>query len=144
MTPRGTFEHQDAADNLRAVLEGAGFVAVTEWAWRPLGTQREHQPDVMVLDQAPADRRVNWTETTPALVVEVTSPGDASKDWVRTLRDDARFGAAHHWILDHRDHRLYAFALRGGQYDEVVQGEAPLRVPGWDRLGEIDVPALWR
>ncbi|WP_432561098.1 Uma2 family endonuclease [Kineococcus sp. SYSU DK003] len=110
--PRGTFEHQNAADDFRAVLQGAGLVTVTEWAWRPPGTQREYQPDVVVLDRTPADPRVNWTGTAPTLVVGVTSPGDASADWVRDVRDDARFGARHHWILDHRDHALHAFAGR--------------------------------
>ncbi|GAA0311950.1 hypothetical protein GCM10009528_31830 [Kineococcus aurantiacus] len=143
VSPRGTARHQLAVANVRELLRGFEGVALSEWAWRPAGAAREYQPDVMLL--AGLDPDAHFTEEPPVLVVEVTSPSNAAKDWVRNLRDYARYGAANYWILDHGDRCLYAFTLVEGRYEPAGQGGERVEITGGALAGTVvDVPPLWR
>ena len=139
VTPRPTYEHQQAARRLTDLLETAGLLAVQEWAWKP--GPHEYHPDVVVLPGRPDPSSPNRFLGVPELVVEVLPPSNVTDDTIRKRRDYARYGCPRYWILGPEQRTLWAFELRGGSYEQVAEITGTGTVPGAPEVA-VDVDAL--
>ena len=60
-------------------------------------------------------------EGAPDLVVEILSPGTASRDRVEKAHIYARHGVRHYWLADPDARALEVYELTGGQYRETAR-----------------------
>ena len=143
MAPRGTGEHQRIIRRLANVLDATGHHVYSEWAWRP--GAHEWQPDILVVDRAvEVDESRNRHEGPALLCVEVLSPSNASKDWVRNMRLYAAAGLPNYWIVSPWDRVLYAYRLaETGQYEEAARvRDVADDLPGAEHVA-VDVRRLF-
>ncbi|GAA4992773.1 Uma2 family endonuclease [Kineococcus glutinatus] len=137
-----TGEHQDVVQALYVLLAGTGHRVFATWGWRPTSARRKHEPDLMVIDREHAgrvDRRSQYWDGPVALLVEVLSPSNESKDWVRNMRDYAALGCPEYWIVSPWGRAVHVFGLVDGAYelDEVITGVREL--PRWGLAVDTDV-----
>ena len=83
-------------------------------------------------------------EGAPDLVVEILSPGTASRDRVEKAQIYARHGVRHYWLADPDARVLEVYELTGGQYSETARLTAgatftPTLFPGL----AISLSSLW-
>ena len=83
-------------------------------------------------------------EGAPDLVVEILSPGTASRDRVEKAQIYARHGVRHYWLADPDARVLEVYELTGGQYRETARLTAgatftPTLFPGL----AISLSSLW-
>lgn len=119
VTPRPRLIHQVMLDNLASALRAAvpaGYLAVSEWAWKP-GAD-EWAPDVMICERPDEIATAVRFTGTPVLIVEILST-DRSADLVRKLYRYAAAGLPRYWIGDPLEPSVRAFLLTGGMYEEV-------------------------
>lgn len=102
----------------------------------PGGWRRERMPEV------PEDQRF---EVVPDWVCEVLLPATASKDREVKLPAYARYEVTYAWLVDPRERRLEAYALRSGQWSLVSSyaGEATVEAPPFEEA-QFRVAELWR
>ena len=131
MTPTPDGEHDDPIDALQAVLyeyrkthpEAVGHISQRASVPIP-GEETVREPDLAVYcEWASAGRgwRV-WKEHTPVLVVEVVSPGQASRDYEAKRRDYRLAGIPEYWIIDPQDRCVTVLVLKDGDWMETVFG----------------------
>ena len=102
-------------DFVRAGRLGKTLVAPVRVRTVNLPDEVKHrEPDVCFLRRGRFDReRENFWETAD-LVVEVVSPDDPDRDWVKKRAEYAAAGIPEYWIADPRDGSLTVFALPEG------------------------------
>lgn len=138
-----TGEHQDLVQALYLLLAGTGRTVYATWGWRPSSAKKKHEPDLMLIDRdhvTEVDRSSQYWDGPVALLVEVLSPSNEAKDWVRNLHDYAAAGCPEYWIVSPWGRAVHVFTLVGDAYvlDQVITGSAQL-----DRWGiTVDAEAL--
>lgn len=122
VSPAPGFAHQYAIGNLFVALHAARthdlevFPGPTEVV---LGNHTVMQPDLVVAQRSSLTERDPLG--TPALVVEVLSPGSRSYDLLLKKERLLRAGCANYWIVDPDIPAITAWALHDGAYVEVAQ-----------------------
>ncbi|WP_432491251.1 Uma2 family endonuclease [Kineococcus gypseus] len=116
--PRGvvTGRHQRLIVRLANLLDRDGRQVFHEWGWKP-GADK-YEPDVVVIDAAAeVDEGAQYWDGPVLLCVEVLSPSNQSKDWVRNTARYARHGCPEYWIVSPWDHTVYVHRLVDGAYE---------------------------
>jgi Uma2 family endonuclease len=136
-----TGEHQDVVQALYLLLAGTGRRVFATWGWRPTSAKRKHEPDLMVIDAEHVgriDRSSQYWDGPVALLVEVLSPSNESKDWVRNMHDYAALGCPEYWIVSPWGRAVHVFRLVDGAYDldQVITSSQPLQ--RWDVTVDVD------
>jgi Uma2 family endonuclease len=132
VTPMAGGNHQRMVGELFRQLAAAcpaGFL-VLPGAQIDAGTEGPI-PDIVVVPDA-ADLPTAFPPSAVALVVEVTSPRQESRDWVTKRAQYARLGVPLYVIADNR-HGISVLTLRDGQYEVVATGDR-VTVPGFGSL----------
>src|SRR3954453_23876206 len=97
--------HKLLERRLRVLLEDIadtnGFVADTEYAYRPLPESEVWQADVVCISIAREQQIIKWLEGSPELTIEIASPGNTKHE----LRDKAMTtlagqGSVEFWVVD--------------------------------------------
>jgi len=104
------------------------------------------QPDLVFLDRdrlGLISRRA--IEGSPALVVEILSPGTAVHDRTRKRAFYARYGVPYDWLIDLEARDIEAGVLQSGGYVVAarVSGGTPVDLPPFTGLGLVP-ESLWR
>ncbi len=150
MTPSPSRAHQRFAGNL--------FVTLHTWVRAPAAGEVFIAPfdvilartTVVVPDLVFVSRErlgivtSRGVEGAPDLVVEILSPGTASRDRVEKAQIYARHGIRHYWLADPDARVLEVYELTGGQYRETARLTAgatftPTLFPGL----AISLSSLW-
>jgi Uma2 family endonuclease len=136
-----TGRHQQIIARLTRLLPATGAHAFNEWGWRPDAAQRKYSPDVMLVSGSlfPDVDQQYWQGPVD-LLVEVLSPTNESKDWLRNTHDYAVLGCPEYWIVSPWGRRIHLFRLVEGTYvlDQEITTTTVL-----DRWGlTLDVDAL--
>ncbi|WP_337061782.1 Uma2 family endonuclease [Kineococcus sp. G2] len=142
--PRGvvTGRHQRIARRPANLLEsGTEHQVHDAWGWKP-GPDK-YEPDVMVIQAgADVDEEAQYWDGPVLLCVEVLSPSNQSKDWVRNTAEHARHGCPEHWIVSPWDHTVYVHRLVDGAYElDRALSEGAVELERWGIV--LDVEALF-
>jgi len=127
VSPLPTQLHQKACHRIVNMLMAAvpdGYDVIGSWGWKP--GRDEFGPDAMVYPATSESKRFTGM---PVLAVEVLS-SNRSHDLVRKTSKYAAVGLPHYWVVDPREHALYAFQLVDNVYEQVAHVTAG--------AGEID------
>lgn len=118
---------------LEDVADAAGFVADTEYAYRPLPQSEVWVADVVCISAAREREIIKWLEGSPELVIEVKSPGN-TKDQLRdkAMTTLAGYGSQEFWIVDEDTQTVTVFNKASGvhQYRLNAGDAAPLPLFG--------------
>jgi Uma2 family endonuclease len=143
MTPSPSGAHQDAVFEIASYLRthikltGLGLVRVAPFDV-VLSPKDVVQPDVLVILNASLDKvKDDCITGAPDLVVEVASPGTATRDRNKKYHLYAQAGVPEYWIADPDARTVEVLALEAGEYHSlgVYRGKAILpsrMVPGFD------------
>jgi len=134
VTPAPSTKHQTVVKNLLFLLEGyLREHRIGTLLQAPvdliLSETTVLQPDLLVVlrgrESLITDRGI---EGPPDLVVEVLSPGTASRDRKSKFQLYARHGVSHYWIVDPNARRLEAYGIMSTGYalSGVLEGEGEL------------------
>ena len=145
VSPWPDMEHQTVAFEMAKLLEAAlpETHVVMETGLRTV--QDGHRiPDVMVL---PAYKNAVWTEQTPILTVEVSSPSTRPEDLFRKSTEYQAVGVGQYWLVDRRQRTLAVLGNNGAGWDVLLDLDAD-RPQGEVAVGEhgvvrLDVEALF-
>ncbi len=124
VTPSRAWSHQDVLGLLHLAFGNAlagrpGFKVMFSPADVRLGPRTLVQPDLFVLRFDPASPPRGWNEIgVPVLVVEVLSPGTASRDRGAKRRIYQETGVEEYWIVD-ADARLIERWVPGDSRPEI-------------------------
>src|SRR6185503_7288146 len=100
---------------VKAFIAGRGKVLFAPYRLRiPTGKYRE--PDVLYLTPEQFERAAEDFTAAAELVVEVVSPDDPDRDYVRKREDYARAGVPEYWIIDPQQRRITVLRLENGAY----------------------------
>ncbi|MDB5296876.1 MAG: hypothetical protein JWO31_2859 [Phycisphaerales bacterium] len=120
---------------LKAFVAGDGRVFFAPYRLR-IPTGRYREPDVLYL--TPAQDRQAGEEFTAAadLVMEVVSPDDPERDYVKKRADYAAAGVPEYWVVDAADRQILVLRLEAGEYVEHGRSgpgarAASCRLPGF-------------
>ncbi|HWE38186.1 MAG TPA: Uma2 family endonuclease [Isosphaeraceae bacterium] len=84
------------------------------------GMQSDRHPDQAVYLNPPPSGPRPWDRWTPAIVVEVVSPGGEGRDYVEKREEYLRAGVLEYWVLDPA-RRLLTVLRRAGDVWEETQ-----------------------
>lgn len=118
VSPWPDMEHQTVAFKVTALLEVAlpGTLAVMEAGLRTV--RDSHRiPDVMVL---PAYKNAVWTEQTPVVAVEVSSPSTKAEDLFRKVTEYQAAGVQQYWLVDRKQRSLTVLGNDGTGWDVLL------------------------
>jgi len=100
------------------------------------GTAREPDLGLYSPDESPGRSGRTWRNSTPMLVVEVVSPGQAGRDYDDKRRDYWDAGVGEYWVADPQRKTLTVFTRQRLDWSEQVfaAGETyrPAILPGLD------------
>jgi Uma2 family endonuclease len=125
VTPSPALGHQDALGRLylafgNAIARRPGFKVMFSPADVRLGPRTLVQPDLFVLRIDPSSPPRGWSDIgVPVLVVEVLSPGTASRDRGTKRRIYQQAGVEEYWIVD-LDARLIERWMPGDSRPEII------------------------
>jgi Uma2 family endonuclease len=150
VTPPPRFRHQAIARNLVAallpILQESGL---GELLFAPVGvefpnTQEGVQPDILFISNERLDIiGEDWLRGAPDLVIEILSPGTATRDrnLKRKLYD--RHGVAEYWIVDPESETVEVWRFAEGAAERLVVDERlEVRVHG-TVAGQIYLPEIF-
>lgn len=163
MAPAPTLDHQEVVGEIFRQLANAlagkpcrAFIAPVDVRLPKAGEADKDvdtvlQPDVLVVcDAGKLDRR--GVRGAPDLVVEVLSPGTASRDQLVKRRVYERAGVQEYWLVHPMDRLVIVYRLAAGQYGKPdiyeLKGSTPVGVLpavniAWDDLaGRLPAPEL--
>ena len=150
MTPSPSVPHQGFAGNLFVVLHAhirrhaAGEILIAP-VDAILAKTTVVVPDLVFVSRERLGIVTSrGVEGAPDLVVEILSPGTASRDRVEKAQIYARYGVRHYWLADPDARALEVYELAGGQYRETARLAAgatftPTLFPGL----AISLSSLW-
>jgi Uma2 family endonuclease len=108
-----------------------------------VGPRMFREPDLLLVLAADDPRRGNSYWEGADLVVEIVSPDDPSRDYVRKREDYARAGVLEYWIVDPQAEKMTVLQLAGTAYTEYgVFGRGTLARSVLLPELEIDVDAV--
>jgi Uma2 family endonuclease len=81
------------------------------------------EPDIVFMRAEHADRRGDQYWRGADLVMEVVSPDDPDRDWVKKQSEYAQAGIAEYWIVDPRDATITVFTLSQNAQTYAVAGK---------------------
>jgi len=147
MSPSPSAKHQRVAGRLFVALggslgqqDGCHCETFYEIDWR-ISKETVVRPDLMVVCE-PVD--TTWIEVTPALIVEVLSPGTASNDLKYKRELYAAKGVKYYLIVDPGAKTIEALALDGDAYAPMHAGGESLSFDLHDGCAvSLDVAGLW-
>lgn len=157
LAPNPTLGHQEGAHYLTAVLRRICRPperVSAAWSWKP--AKDEFHPDVMMVPEAPDEKRFVGT---PLLCIEILS-SNRSDDLVGKRAKYAAAGLRDYWVVDRRDRRLIRFELHGCMLTEVdgyepagvavsvydeprLEGPGVAEIPFANRMAAIDLDYLF-
>ena len=100
------------------------------------------QPDVMFISRRRREMIETWVEGPPDLLVEVLSPGTASRDRVYKLNLYREHGIGEYWVVDPRRRRIAFLVREGDEFLERDADGAKYRSVAVPEI-ELDMDALW-
>ena len=106
--------------HVAASTAGYGAVQDVDVLWQPSG--RVTRPDVLVVTSAVANGTELPVHEVPVVVVEVVSPDDPGRDFVKKARIAADAGVPEYWVVDPGTLEVYRHVLVEGRYDVQVVG----------------------
>jgi Uma2 family endonuclease len=136
--------HKDLQRRLRGMLEKAarqtGYVADTDYPYRPLPENELWGADVVCLKESRERTPDNWLMGSPELVIEVRSPEDGKYElYDRAMTTLAGEGAVEFWVIDPKSSSATVYSKTGG----IHAYSAPMAVPLAMFGGSIDLGALF-
>jgi Uma2 family endonuclease len=113
---------------LEAMAEPAGYVADTEFPYRPFPENEVWGADVACIGQNRYDSIVKWPEGSPELVIEVKSPSNTKAEMHdKAMTTLAGSGAVEFWIVDLDTRTVTVYAKGSGMC--VYRGDTLVPVP---------------
>lgn len=111
--------HKMLERKLRVLLEDIadanGYVADTEYAYRPLPQSEVWVADVACLSAAREKQITKWLEGSPELVIEVKSPGNTKNELHdKAMTTLAGHGSVEFWILDAETQTVTVYTRTSG------------------------------
>ncbi len=100
------------------------------------------QPDVMFISRRRREVIETWVEGPPDLLVEVLSPGTASRDRVYKLNLYREHGIGEYWVVDPGRRRIAFLVREGDEFLERAPDGAMYRSVAVPEI-ELDMDALW-
>lgn len=100
------------------------------------------QPDVIFISRRRREVIETWVEGPPDLLVEVLSPGTASRDRVYKLNLYREHGIDEYWVVDPRRRRITFLVREGEEFLERAPDGAMYRSVAVPEI-ELDMDALW-
>jgi Uma2 family endonuclease len=82
--------------------------------------ESERHPDLAVYKTPPGDDSDVWWSWVPEIVIEVTSPGSAQRDYQEKRDEYLRFGVQEYWMVDGARREVPVHYRRGGRWAERV------------------------
>jgi Uma2 family endonuclease len=143
VSPKGVLRHQHVATRLaRRLLDWADAHGAAAFVEPDVSyTDRDYViPDVVLL-AAETIARVDEQrpiETTPDLIVEVSSPSTRRLDLIRKRALYEREGVPEYWFVDLDADRVEIYRLGGGQRASASAGTPPTR-PAEGRYGQPEL-----
>ena len=113
---------------LEAIAEPAGYIADTEFPYRPFPENEVWGADVACISQNRYDSIGKWLEGSPELVIEVKSPSNSKAEMHdKAMTTLAGAGAVEFWIVDLETRTVTVHAKGSGMC--VYRGDALVPVP---------------
>ena len=114
-------DHKRLQRRLRQLFEpmadAQGFVADTEYAFRPLPESEIWVADVVCISSTRDDAIVKWLEGSPELTIEVKSPGNTKSELHdKAMTTLAGQGSVEFWIVDPEARTVTVFTKTSGVY----------------------------
>ncbi len=107
-----------------------------------LGPRTLVQPDLFIVQSAPASRFRDWADApTPLLAIEILSPTTASRDRGKKRRLYLGAGVEEYWIVD-PDARVVKRWRTGDERPEIVDGELTWSL-SVGASGAVNLPQLF-
>jgi Uma2 family endonuclease len=100
------------------------------------------QPDVLFISRQRRELIENWVEGPPDLLVEVLSPGTASRDRVYKLNLYREHGVGEYWVVDPKRRRISFLVREGEDFVERPPDDSIYRSAAVPEI-ELDTDALW-
>ena len=100
------------------------------------------QPDVLFISRQRRELIENWVEGPPDLLVEVLSPGTASRDRVYKLNLYREYGVGEYWVVDPKRRRISFLVREGDEFVERAPDSSIYRSAAVPEI-ELDMDALW-
>ncbi len=100
------------------------------------------QPDVLFISRQRRELIENWVEGPPDLLVEVLSPGTASRDRVYKLNLYREYGVGEYWVVDPKRRRISFLVREGDEFVERAPDGSIYRSAAVPEI-ELDTDALW-
>ena len=100
------------------------------------------QPDVIFISKQRRDFIENWVEGPPDLLVEVLSPGTASRDQVYKLNLYREHGVGEYWVVDPKQRRISFLVREDEDFVERAPDGSSYRSVAVPEI-ELDMDALW-
>lgn len=119
MTPPARLGHNWTADEIRALLRGAGLVAVTATGVLVAGQRRI--PDVVAFRDVTDEE---WSTQVPVVTVEVLSPSTRDEDLFRKAEAYRRGGVEEYWVVDREAITLTVLANEGAHWRTALALDA--------------------
>lgn len=100
------------------------------------------QPDILVVfDKSKLDsKRCNGA---PDFIIEITSPGTASRDYIQKAYYYQRYGVREYWIVDMDKKTVTVHYFEGGSFSSQYSFQSSVKVNIYDSL-EIDFAEISR
>lgn len=141
VSPAPVPRHQRALLRLAILLTAAcpadHEVFVAPLDWQP-DRRTSLEPDLLVVTKDHIGEK-NITQT-PAIVIEVLSPGTARIDKVLKFSRYQEGGIQQYWIVDPRVPSIEVYELAGGVYELIAHGSGATSVPVAGPLSVTVVP----
>jgi len=130
-----THSHKLIERRLRVLLEDMadvnGYVADTEYAYRPLPESELWTADVVCISASREDRIAKWLEGSPDLVIEVKSPNN-TKDELhdKAMTTLAGQGSVEFWIVDSETETVSVYTKTTGVHIYPSEMAVPIHFFG--------------
>jgi Uma2 family endonuclease len=93
-----------------------------------LWTKKYREPDILFFTLARRPRSNDKYAIRPDLVMEVVSPDDPDRDYVKKRAEYAQAGILEYWIVDPRQQRITVLVLADQEYTVFAESTAGMRV----------------
>jgi Uma2 family endonuclease len=124
-------DHKRLERRLRKLLEDMadahGFVADTEYAFRPLPESEVWVADVVCISSTRDNAIVKWLDGSPELTIEVKSPGNTKSELHdKAMTTLAGQGSVEFWIVDPETRTVTVFTKASGVHVYRVEQAVPV------------------
>lgn len=136
--------HKRLERRLRVLLDdmaqASGFLAETEFAYRPLPESEVWVGDVVCLPQTREQQIRKWLEGSPELVMEVKSSSNTKAElYDKAMTAIAGGGSVEFWIVDDKQRIVTVYSKISGMH--IYQDVQAVPVPMFN--GQIDLVQLF-